>query len=102
MPGRRINFDKINRAALPQLPDILSRWLPDGERRGKEWCALNPTRPDRRRGSFNVNMETGKWGDFATGNHGRDVISLSAYLFKTSQGQAAHDVARMLAVDPYV
>lgn len=101
MRGRRINFDRINRAAVARLPEIITRWLPDGRLEGREWTALNPTRPDRRRGSFKVNVDTGRWADFATRDRGRDVISLAAYLDKTSQGEAALNVARMLGVDPY-
>jgi hypothetical protein len=84
------------RAAL-----IVVRWLPDGRREGTEWVCKNPTRDDRRRGSFKVNVVTGKWGDFATGDRGADLISLAAYLFKLPQGDAALKVADMVGVDPY-
>ena len=40
----------------------------------------NPTRADRRPGSFSVNTRTGRWADFATGDRGGDVVSLAAYL----------------------
>ena len=41
---------------------------------------MNPTRPDRRAGSFKVNLRTGRWADFATGDKGGDAVSLAAYL----------------------
>lgn len=56
---------------------------------------------DRRRGSFKVNVITGKWGDFATGDQGGDLVSLAAYLFKLSQPDAALKVADMIGVSPY-
>jgi hypothetical protein len=77
------------------------RWLPDGRREGTEWVCRNPTRDDRRRGSFKVNVATGKWGDFATGDRGADLVSLAAYLFTLSQAQAALKVADMIGVSPY-
>ncbi len=78
--GTRIEFGAVNQAALSVLPDLLRRWLPDGRMEGSEYVALNPTRSDRRPGSFKVNLRTGKWADSATGDRGGDVISLAAYL----------------------
>ncbi len=93
-----IDFHRINAAALPALPSLLSRWLPDGRREGHEWVALNPRRNDRSLGSFRINMTTGKWADFATGDRGGDVISLAAYLAGTGQTEAALSLARTLGV----
>jgi hypothetical protein len=77
---------------------LLARWLPEGRREGHEWVALNPTRADRHAGSFSVNMITGRWADFATGDAGGDVISLAAFLFNLNQAQAARRLADMLGV----
>lgn len=63
-------------------------WLPKGKRQGRYWLAFNPKRADRRLGSFRVNLQTGQWGDFATGNTGGDLISLKAYLLNATQRQA--------------
>lgn len=90
------DFAVVNRAALLALPDLLARWLPDGRRHGNEWVARNPTRADRRPGSFKVNLLTGRWADFATGDTGGDVIALAAYLAGISQWEARCDLARML------
>jgi hypothetical protein len=98
---RRIAFRRIADAALARADAIAQRWLPDGRRDGAEWVARNPTRADRKRGSFKVNLGTGKWGDFATGDRGGDLVSLAAYLFKLSQADAALRVAEMIGVDPY-
>jgi hypothetical protein len=93
-----IDFDGINNAALSVLPVLVARWLPDGYRDGREWVARNPTRPDRSAGSFKVNVQTGKWMDFATGDRGGDVVSLAAYLGGMGQGEAARNLADMLGV----
>jgi hypothetical protein len=94
----RIDFERINAAALPVLPSLLSRWLPDGRCEGHEWVARNPCRVDRSPGSFRINMHNGKWADFATGDRGGDVISLAAYLAGTGQAEAARNLANMLGV----
>lgn len=95
-----IDFGRINAAAMARLPDLLARWLPDGRRISGEWVARNPTRADRRAGSFSVNLQTGRWADFATGDRGGDPVSLLAYLAGTSQAEAARALARALGVEP--
>jgi hypothetical protein len=91
-------FEVVNAAALPILPALLRRWLPDGMTRGREYIARNPRRDDRHVGSFSVNVKTGRWADFATGDQGGDVVSLAAYLAGISQLDAARRLATMLGV----
>lgn len=101
MISRRIAFARIADAARSRAPDLVSRWLPDGRRVGREWTALNPKRGDRRYGSFRVNLESGRWSDFALGERGGDLISLAAYLYSLSQAEAALRLADSLGVHPY-
>jgi hypothetical protein len=73
--------------------------LPDGRRFGREYIARNPTRRDRRPGSFKINLVTGHWADFATDDKGGgDLISLAAYLFGLTHAEAARRLAAMLGV----
>ena len=95
---QRLDFEAINRAAVASLPALLRRWLPDGRFAGREYEARNPTRADRRPGSFRVNVSTGKWADFATGDKGCDTISLAAYLSGTRQSEAARALSNMLGM----
>jgi hypothetical protein len=95
-----IDFAAINRAAQPRLHSLLPRWLPQGRQRGSEWVALNPRRADGQPGSFKVNLRTGRWADFATGDKGGDPISLVAYLLGLSQSEAARLLARDLGGQP--
>lgn len=97
-PGHTPDFVAINRAALAVLPALLMRWLPDGRAQGHEFIARNPRRADRHAGSFKVNLRTGRWADFATGDRGGDPVSLAAYLFGLRQGEAAWRVADMLGL----
>lgn len=92
------NYEAIATAALNNLPDIVLRWLPDAKRVGVEAQARNPKRGDRSLGSFSVNLLTGKWADFATGERGGDAISLAAFLFDLPQPEAARRVAAMVGI----
>ena len=95
--GRRaVDFGLINTAALQVMPALLTRWLPSGHREGREWVALNPRRGDQHLGSFRINLDTGRWADFATEDRGGDPISLLAFLNDCSQLDAARDLAAML------
>src|SRR5262245_11895254 len=96
-----ISFEAIKLMAVQSMPYLLARWRPGGKRIGKEYIALNPTRGDRKPGSFKVVMvghRAGVWADFATGDCGGDPISLAAYLFGLRQGEAARKLAEMLGV----
>lgn len=95
----RIDFRTIADAARASFESLLLEWLPGGRREGHEFKALNPTRADSKVGSFSVNLNTGAWGDFATGDKGGDAISLFAYLQGLSQLEAAKQLARDLGVD---
>jgi hypothetical protein len=92
-----INFDDLNNRARAVLSSLLARWLPEGRVQGKEYVARNPQRADHTPGSFRINVNTGKWADFATEARGGDPISLAAYLFcGNDQIAAAIEVKRML------
>jgi hypothetical protein len=101
MNRRRIAFARIAADALGHADLLVRRWLPDGRREGAEWVAINPTRADHRRGSFKVNVTTGRWSDFATNDSGGDLIALAAYLFHLDQAEAACKIAGALGIDPY-
>ena len=94
-----VDFGAVNAAARANLLSVLERVLPNGRRQRREYLALNPRRADRRLGSFQINLQTGKWADFATGDKGGDPISLVAYLADVSQSEAARLLARMLGVE---
>ncbi len=100
MRRRALDFQKVNCTALANLPAILARWLPGGRIEGGEYVARNPTRADRRPGSFKVNIRSGRWADFATDARGNDVVSLAAYLAGVGQYEAARELARMLGIKP--
>ena len=96
--GNYVDFRAVNQAALPLLPSLIRKWAPDGKRCGREYVAINPTRADLHPGSFSVNLVSGAWADFATGDRGGDVISLAAYVFRCRQIEAARILSTILGV----
>ena len=99
MTGLLVDFGTVNAAARANLFAVLERVLPNGRRERREYVALNPRRADRHLGSFQINIETGKWADFATGDRGGDPISLIAYVENISRFDAALGLAQMLGVE---
>ena len=95
-----IDYSRITRAALTHARELLEEWLPGGRVCGREYVALNPTRVDHHLGSFRINIQTGRWGDFATSARGGDFISLFAYINNISQAQAARLIASELGMEP--
>ena len=95
---RQLDFRHTAQAALRAAPGLLKAWLPGGRKVGNEWLALNPRRADRNPGSFKINVTTGRWADFATGDGGGDLISLLAYLRGCGQAQAARAIIEELGV----
>jgi len=91
-----IDFAALKMRCLNCFPSLLANWLPDGKEIGGEWVARNPTRQDRRAGSFKINVKTGRWSDFATGDSGGDPISLYAYLNGLKQIEAARELRSIL------
>lgn len=74
-----VSIDEIKLQTLRILPELCRQLAPHGNVAGGEYVAKNPARADRKAGSFSINLTSGVWSDFATGDGG-DVISLVAYL----------------------
>ncbi|NQV76876.1 MAG: hypothetical protein HQ490_00790, partial [Lutibacter sp.] len=68
--------------------NYIERLLPAGKYQGNEYVVKNPTRFDSKAGSFSINVITGKWSDFATGDAGNDLIALTAYVKGISNVEA--------------
>ena len=94
-----INFAAINAAALPSIESVLNRWAPGGKREGNEYVVINSTRSDGKPGSFKINLKSGKWKDFATGDAGLDAVSYVAYIDGVKQSEAAERLAAFLGLN---
>lgn len=94
----RTLIGRVNDAVLPRLEGFCREWTSGGKRAQHEFIAPNPTRQDNKAGSFKVNLHTGQWADFATGDAGGDPVSLYAYLFNLTQFEAAKSLADKIGV----
>lgn len=96
----KMEFQRIADAALFAADNLLADWLSDGKRKGKgkgkgkEYWASNPVRGDQTPGSFSINLHTGKWHDFASGEKGVDLVSLLAYPINTQHITLTEDHGR--------
>lgn len=98
MPGprTRIDFAAIATAALAAAERLVPLWLAGGKREGHEWkCGSLAGDAGH---SCSVNLKTGAWADFATGDKGGDLISLWAAIRSLKPGEAARELARELNI----
>lgn len=90
---------RVAAAALDRFDDTMAfLGLGGGKWQMKEYLPLNPKRSDHAAGSFSINSDTGAWGDFATGDRGRDLVSLAAYLRDEKNGEAARALAEHFGI----
>ncbi len=97
-----LNFKEIAKTALLSARSLLPRWLPGGRWDGDEYVAKNPTRADAHAGSFKINARSGVWSDFATGDAGRDLLDLKAFLDRASLSEAALTITQELGIKPHL
>lgn len=97
MTAGRIDFSRVAAAALQSAEQLVQEWLPGGSFQGREYCCgdLSGGRGD----SCRVNVETGRWADFAADARGGDLVSLYAAVFSLDQGAAARELAERLSVN---
>lgn len=79
---QRDDVKVIARLLAGRILDLVQQLLPHGREERGEWVALNPTRGDRKPGSFRIHLHgsrAGVWADFATDDAG-DALNLVAYL----------------------
>lgn len=91
-------FEEVNSAAQGRIESLARGWVAKARMSGDNLVGLNPTRTDKRVGSFCINVRTGVWADFATGDKGGDLISYYAYINGLSQIEAAKALAEGLGV----
>lgn len=84
MPG--LDFDGLGRQLLGSAESLLASWLPGGRKRGGTWVCGDIS--GAKGESLTVKLATGQWADWATGDHGSDLISLYAAIHDLSMGEA--------------
>jgi putative DNA primase/helicase len=85
-----IDFQAIAAAALQSLPSLLAEWFPNGHREGNELKVGSPAGEPGR--SLSINLRSGVWKDFSSGDGGSDPISLLAAIRSCSMTDAAREI----------
>lgn len=88
-----IDFEKVKRAILNN-PSIVAKHLPDGVRIGPEYRCANIF--GGKGESFAINLNSGLWSDFATGDTGSSLIDLVSKQKEISYKEAAELLAKEL------
>jgi len=96
----RSDFAGVNAAALPCQSAICSRHLPGGCRMAMVWLAKNSSRRNRRGGSLEINLKSGRRPDFATGDEGGSPNSLVAHIAATARVYCGGLVAPKFGREP--
>jgi putative DNA primase/helicase len=81
-----LDFDGLARQLLASAESHLASWLPGGRKRGTAWVAGDLSGASGQ--SLKINLSNGAWSDFATGDHGSDLISLYAAIHGLQMGDA--------------
>ncbi|MDH6185498.1 VapE domain-containing protein [Polaromonas sp. CG_23.6] len=87
-----INFAALADALLARADTLVPMWLPGGVQRGHEYVCGSVQGGAGT--SCAVNLTSGKWADFASGEQGKDLVGLYAACHDLSMGKAALQVAR--------
>ena len=85
-----IDFRGLADRLLAQCPALLQRWFPNGRLRGHEFQV--GSLQGEPGSSLSINVNTGRWKDFATGESGGDLIDLYASAHGLSQADAAREL----------
>lgn len=96
----KIDFTGLSSFLLQRIRDIVPSWLPGGKMVGHEWTCGDLR--GGQGGSCKVNINTGKWGDFASNDAGGDLISLYAAIQGIKQGEAAKQLAQEYNYQPNI
>lgn len=96
-----MSIESIHYALLVRCPELLFQWIPGGKLQGErrqEYVVRNPVRMDSRPGSFSINVENGAWADFATGEKGKNLVGLAAYLRDVKISEAADQLEKEFGI----
>lgn len=86
------DFEGLATYLLSRIRDIVPTLLPGGRLVGSEYeCASINGGQGK---SFKININTGKWADFAADQQGGDIISLYAAIHNIKQSEAALQLAK--------
>lgn len=93
---RKLDFHEIAQAAKSESLRISRSLISNGKKVGSQWVGDSPLPSRHTSGYLKVNLETGKWCDFASDARGGDLISLAAYCLGSTQKEAALFLAEII------
>jgi hypothetical protein len=82
-----VDFPRLAQSLLSMSRSLLREWFPQGKLSGSEFKIGNLW--GEKGDSLSINVNTGKWADFAVGQQGGDLISLYAQMNGTTNRNAA-------------
>ena len=86
-----MDFKELSQELLSHSEYHLNQWLPGGRKSGVQYTVKNPIRNDKSIGSFKINLSTGVWKDFSTGDGGHDLIALYKYIHQLPKMKDAYE-----------
>lgn len=85
-----MDFRGLADRLLADADRLLAQWLPNGKRQGTEYKAGSVA--GEAGTSLSINLRTGRWADFATGERGGDLIDLYAAIHGLELGEAYREL----------
>lgn len=94
-----IRWTELAAALQRKALELLKEWLPHGHLNQQKTEYVCGSLSGDAGSSLSVNLESGLWKDFCTGESGRDLLDLYAAIHDLSKGKAAVQVARDYALE---
>lgn len=74
---------------------ILKQLVGKGQIEGSDYVALNPRRNDSKLGSFRIDIQTGRFHDFATGDSSGSILDLASFVYDCDLLTAAQKLQQL-------
>lgn len=94
-----MDYSELNQYLLSRAREIIPQWLPGGKVQGREFQVGDLTGAPGR--SLSVNLDTGKWADFAADIKGGDLVSLYAAIHSLDQSKAKEAMCKEHLLNGY-
>lgn len=96
--NKRLDFSGLNSKLLSQAESLLFQWFPQGKILSREFKIGSISGEAGE--SLSVNLNTGKWADFAAGTSGGDLISLYQTIHNIKPLQAYQELGGVTNKEP--
>ena len=90
-----VSFQEIKQQYKQCSIEILKRLVGNGKIEGGDYVALNPRRSDKKAGSFRIDIASGKFHDFATGDRGGSILDLAMFVYNCDLLTAAQKLQQL-------